>query len=192
MTPDIDFLKSEVAYYMQRLYRRKLTTTLGGNISIKAGQLMIITPSQKDKDRLTANDMVVVDLLTATTLTTQQPSMEYRFHMGIYATRGDVEAIIHAHPFWGTWLAITGTQPKINLLDESLYFLKNVAFCNYAPMGTEMLATEVSKNAQSSDVLILKNHGVITMGKSLCEALEKMEVLENIAHYTYISAKLKS
>ncbi len=187
MNPDIDFLKSEVAHYMQRLYQRHLTTTLGGNISVKAGNFMIITPSQKDKNRLTANDMVVIDLQTGTILTSQQPSMEYRFHKGIYATRTDVASVIHAHPFWGTWLAITNTKPNIDLLDESAYFLRNVAFCNYAPMGTEQLALEVSKNALLSDVLILKNHGVITMGKSLCESLEKMEVLENIAHYTYLT-----
>lgn len=186
MNSELEFLKSEIAYFMKRLYRKNLTTTLGGNMSVRTNRFMVITPSQKDKDRLSAEDMAIVDIITGEILTSQKPSMEYRFHQKIYEIRDEIGAIIHAHPFWGTWLAITNCKPDIHLLDESAYFLKHIAFCNYAPMGTEALAKEVADKITTSDILILKNHGVITTGNKLCEALEKMEVLENIAHYTFL------
>jgi ribulose-5-phosphate 4-epimerase/fuculose-1-phosphate aldolase len=56
------YYAQEVAMFMQRLYRQKLTTSLGGNISLKADNTIFITPSQMDKDRLTADDIIEMDL----------------------------------------------------------------------------------------------------------------------------------
>ncbi|MCX7861590.1 MAG: class II aldolase/adducin family protein [Bacteroidales bacterium] len=187
---ELEWLKSEVAYFMQRLYQQKLTTTLSGNISVRYQQYIIITPSQKDKARLHHNDILVYDIHNEIFLpSSSQPSMEFPFHQAIYSKRSDIYAIIHAHPFWSTWLSITGTIPQINLLDEAIYFLKKTGACQYAPMGTTELAKEVEEKIQFYDVLILKNHGVITTGKNLSDALERLEVLENIAHYTYLQSK---
>lgn len=190
MNVSIEEAKSQIAYYMKRLYRQKLTTSLGGNISIRLGNSIAITPSQKDKDTLTANDILVFDINDNFEYGTVKPSMEYRVHLSIYKERTDISAVIHSHPFWATWLAITHIKPNIYLTDESFYTIRNVEFCKYALMGSKELSEEVAKKIKKSEVLILKNHGVIAVGKNLCEAIEKIEVLENIAHYTYLQNKV--
>ncbi len=171
---------------MRRLYRQKLTTSLGGNISRKEGDFLLVTPSQKDKALLKTADILVVSLSGKAIDTELKPSMEMRFHLAIYKERADIRAIIHAHPFWGTWLAITHTLPNLYLTDEACYMIRRTALCNYATMGSEKLAKEIAKKIKTNDVLILKNHGVVTTGKTLTEAMERLEVLENIARYTFM------
>jgi|YNPMSStandDraft_1061717.scaffolds.fasta_scaffold00088_29 L-fuculose-phosphate aldolase len=186
MKISLDEVKQQISYFMGRLYRQKLTTSLGGNISMRVNNMIAITPSQKDKDNLTESDILVFDVNEKLEFGTTKPSMEYRFHLSIYEQRKDVNAIIHSHPFWGTWLAITHIKPNIYLTDEALYSIRNIEFCNYALMGSERLSIEISKKIKKADVLILKNHGVVAVGNTLTEAIEKIEVLENIAHYTYL------
>ncbi len=186
MNVSIDEIKHQIAYYMQRLYRQKLTTSLGGNISVRIENFIAITPSQKDKETLTANDILVLKMNDNINFKEIKPSMEYRFHLIIYEKRSDVNAIIHSHPFWGTWLAITHIKPDIHLTDEAFYTIRNIEFCNYETMGSKKLSEEVSKKIKKADVLILKNHGVVAVGNTLTEAIEKIEVLENIAHYAFL------
>jgi L-fuculose-phosphate aldolase len=181
--------KKEVVTFMRRLYRQKLTTSLGGNISIRIKDNVFITPSQKDKATLSPEDIIVLNLYEELTNTELKPSMEYKFHIAIYKERNDINAIIHAHPFWGTWLAITHIKPNVYLTDEAFYTIRNVALCNYALMGSEELSNEIKKNIKTADILILKNHGIVSTGKDLCTAIERIEVLENIAHYTYLNTK---
>ncbi len=179
-------IKKEIAYYTRRLYRQKLTTSLGGNVSFKVEQTVLITPSQIDKARIRANDIVETTLNGKLSVSMLKPSMELSFHLSIYNQRNDVNAIIHAHPFWGTWLGITRTTPNLMLTDESFYAIRRTVLCNYATMGSQELANEIATKIKSNDVLILSNHGVVSTGKTLVEAMERLEVLENIARYMFL------
>lgn len=178
---------SEVAYYTRRLYRQKLTTCLGGNISLRTNNHVYITPSQVDKARLTAQNIVVMDVMGTIVKANHKPSMETAMHLSVYSKRSDVNAIIHAHSFWASLLALSDLQLVNNISDESYYTIKHLAFCDYKTMGTPDLANEVASKIQNANALILKNHGVLTIGKTLAEAFERLEVLENIAHYSYLA-----
>ncbi|NSW45433.1 MAG: class II aldolase/adducin family protein [Bacteroidales bacterium] len=180
---------SEVAYFMQRLYRQKLTTSLGGNISLRVENFVYITPSQVDKDRLSANDIIIMDLHRHVLKAIHKSSMETSMHLSVYHTRPDIKAIVHAHSFWASLLALSNLQLVNDISDEAYYAIKRLAFCNYQTMGTSELANEVACKVKNADTLILKNHGILTTGKTLVEALERLEVLENIAHYSYLANK---
>lgn len=179
--------KHLVAEFMQRVYRRQLTTSLGGNISLRIDNQIFITPSQIDKANLTANDIIIINLKGEIIEGTHNPSMEKSFHIAIYNTRKDINAIIHAHALWASLAAISNLNINTSLTDEAYYTIKNIAYCNYHTMGTQALADEVKEKITSADILILKNHGVITTGKSLSIALERLEVLNNIAFYSFLS-----
>ncbi len=180
-------LKHQVAVFMQRIYHRKLTTTLGGNVSLRNNDQIYITPSQIDKANLTANDIIIINLKGEIIEGTHNPSMEKAFHIAIYNTRKDINAIIHAHALWASLAAISNLNINTSLTDEAYYTIKNIAYCNYHTMGTQALADEVKEKITFADILILKNHGVITTGKSLSIALERLEVLNNIAFYSFLS-----
>lgn len=181
-----------IAYFMQRLYRQKLTTTLGGNISLRLGKEILITPSQVDKDRLTAEDIILIDENGKIKKAIHPASMETQMHLAVYKNRPDVKAIIHAHPFWASLFALSDLKPVNNISDEAFFMVKRMAFCEYQTMGTKELANEAGKKSKKADVLILKNHGILTCGKNLTECMEKMEVINNLAHYACLaSGKIK-
>lgn len=177
----------EVAIFMQRLYRQKLTTSLGGNISLKADNTIFISPSQVDKDSLTAGDIIELDLNGNLLKANHPASMETQMHLSVYRTRSDVKAVIHAHAFWASLFALSDLEPLTDISDEAYYTIKRLATCNYKTMGTSDLATEVGERVKNADVLILQNHGVLTCGASLVEALERLEVVDNMAHYAYLA-----
>lgn len=175
----------QIAYFMQRLYRQKLTTSLGGNISVRFGSNFLITPSQVDKDNISFKEILVVDQQGNVHEGKIKPSMETQMHLAIYKANSEIKAIIHAHPQWSTLLACTNL-PLINeFTDEGYFVLKNIKYCKYATMGTTELSQMAANEANNANILILRNHGVVSLAKTLVEAIEQIEVLENATFYSF-------
>jgi L-fuculose-phosphate aldolase len=183
--------KEEIAYFMKRLYSRGLTTTSGGNISLRESNgSILITPSGDDKGRLTAETICEISTGGKNPSSHQKPSMETYLHLLIYKRRGDIKAIIHAHPPWTTTLSATGKKIKSNLTGESRFILGEITRVPYALMGSEELALAVSEAATNADVLLMENHGPVCLGLSLEDAFNKIEVLEAAAKTTLITELL--
>lgn len=176
----------DLAKSMQRLYLQKLTTSLGGNISMKVDDRILITPSQIDKNSLTAKDIVQLNLNGDIIKSQHNTSIETPMHIAIYKARSDVQVIMHAHPFWCTVVAIWGLQLDTNVTDEAYFNIKNIGYANYYPMGTDSLANEVASKIKFSDIVIMANHGIVCVGKTLCETMEKLEIVENLAHISWL------
>lgn len=181
--------RHDVAAFMRRLYERGLTTCSGGNISLKVDDdIMLITPSAKDKGYLKADDIIVYSLKDNKNLTPYlKASMETDMHMAVYSSRDDVLSVMHAHPLFSS--CFTATERKINLrlIGEAVLVLKNIENVAYSLMGSKGLADKVAEKAKKADVLMLENHGVLTFGKTLFDAFDRIEVLENAAKMTVVS-----
>ena len=177
-----------VAQTMRRLYARGLTTSLGGNVSMRLdADHFLITPSGVDKASLT-EDQIALVTMEGKNLSPWQLSIESEMHRLIYRKRADVRAIIHAHPLYATaFSALKGCPVDTRLSAESWWQLKEVALVPYARMGSEALAWNVAEKALRSDVLVMENHGVTCLGKSLLEAFEKIDVLERCCQMTVIT-----
>jgi L-fuculose-phosphate aldolase len=178
---------NEVSSFMQRIYRRKLTTCLGGNVSVRINDTILITPSQIDKDKLTSEDIICLNLEGNIIHAPQTASMETQMHLAVYKNRKDIHAIIHAHAFWGTLLAVSDLKLQKDISDEAYFMLPKIAYTNYQTMGSIDLANEVGDKIQDADMLIIKNHGILSVGTDLAQALERIEVLENLVHYAYLA-----
>ncbi|MEA3447161.1 MAG: class II aldolase/adducin family protein [Bacteroidota bacterium] len=174
--------KQAVADVMKRLYDRHLTTCSGGNVSMKTENGHIfITPSQIDKGNVRANQIIELDA-DGKSLTPQlKASMETAMHVNIYHQRPDVKAVVHAHPLKATAWSCSKQQLKNNLCGEARYFLGNIVHVPYARMGSDMLAKTVSVSMKHAYAGLMNNHGAITLGKTLFEAYDRMEVLEYLA-----------
>jgi len=179
--------REQVAAFMRRLYKRYLTTATGGNVSMRVDSFVLITPSQIDKATLTGEDIVILDLKGNDQTGNAKKSMETGMHLAIYAKRPDVKAIVHAHPVFATSFAITGKQIKTNLAGEARAMLGDPELADYALMGTQKLANLVAKASLKSNVILMRNHGVITLGDSLFQAFDRMEVLEACSKMTLIT-----
>ena len=181
----------EVAYFMRRLYRQKLTTTSGGNISIRLDNGDIaITPSALDKARITARQVLVMDMIGNNRMPQLKPSIESGMHLAIYRARPDVQAIVHAHPTTATAFTLSKQTIECDLIAESYALLHRIARAPYALMGTDELATIVAEKARDANLVMLENHGVVALGDSLLRAFDRLELVEAAAQMTLVTSQL--
>jgi L-fuculose-phosphate aldolase len=179
---DSNKYKNEVADFMKRLYFQKLTTSLGGNISLRlSDNTILITPSGSDKGTIESGDIGRLDFDSNIIGKNFKPSIETQMHIEIYKSRPDINAIVHAHPVTTCAFSATDAQIKNNLIIESFLILGEIAYASYFPIGTKELANEVSNYAKTANCIIMKNHGAVTLGSSMLEAFDRLEVLENAA-----------
>ena len=177
--------REEVASFMRRLYTQKLTTCSGGNISVRLDENhILITPSSLDKALIQADQIGIISLSGENLTPHLKPSIETGMHLQIYKVRPDVNAIVHAHPVHATSFTAMDAKIDITLTAESFLVLKELAYPEYAMMGTKALADFVADSLRDCNVCIMKNHGVTTVANSLLSAFDKIEVLENAAIMT--------
>jgi L-fuculose-phosphate aldolase len=177
--PDLIHPRDAIMRTMERVYRYRMTTTSGGNLSIRDDDGSIwITPARVDKGGLTRDDIVVVRPDGAVE-GRHKPSSEFPFHRAIYAARPELRGIVHAHPVALVAFSICRRTPDTRLLPTTRRVCGRVGFAAYALPGSEALGRNIAATfAEGADCVVLENHGVVTGGASLGEAFERFETLE--------------
>ena len=182
--------RKEVAHFMRRLYEQKLTTTSGGNVSLRIDNVVLITASQTDKATIDESQIGIITITGKNLPKNLKISMESKMHLAIYAKRPDVKAIVHAHPIFATSFAIAGKEIKTNLAGEARAILGIPVKAAYVLMGTQELADKVADASLKGNVILMENHGILTVGEHLLQAYDRMEVLEATAKTTFITSLL--
>ena len=182
--------RKEVAHFMRRLYKHGLTTTSGGNISLRISkEIILITPSATDKGRMNWKEVAILTIFGENLTPNLKPSIETPMHLSIYKKKEDVLAVVHAHPVFASLFTAIKSKINTNLTAEAKAILGDPLLIRYAVMGSEALADVVAANVINSDILLLENHGVLTTGSNLVQAFDKVEVLENAAKMTLMTEK---
>ena len=180
--------RKEVARFMRRLYKQGLTTTSGGNISLRISDgLVAITPSATDKGEMKWCEVGLMNILGENLTPDLKPSIESAMHLAIYKRKPAVKAIVHAHPVCASAFTAMKMEIETNLTAEACAILGTPVMVPYALMGTSELASNAADYIEKSDILLLENHGILTTGSSLLQAFDKIEVLENAARMTLIA-----
>lgn len=171
--------RDQILDTIDRIYQRGMTTTSGGNISIRdADGAIWITPAGIDKGSLVWEDIVKVEL-DGTLRGRHRPSSEYPFHKAIYEARPDLGAIVHAHPTALVAYSIVRRVPPTRIIPPAYHLCRNVGFAPYALPGSDRLGANIAETfAGGSDSVILENHGVVCGGGDLLEAFSRFETLE--------------
>ena len=172
---------------MRRLYCHGLTTTSGGNISLRVSDdCILITSSGTDKGKMRWSDVGILSAAGENLTPDLKPSIESEMHLSIFRKR-DVKAIVHAHPVFATSFTAMKRRIDTTLTAEACAILGEPLFVLYALMGTKELAEVVSENISDSNILLLENHGILSVGSDLLQAFDRIEVLENAAKMTVIT-----
>lgn len=184
--------RDQIELTMARIYGREMTTTSGGNISVRDEDGHIwISPARVDKGNLTRNDIAKVTLGGEQLEGPHPPSSECPFHLAIYRERPDIKAIIHAHPSALVSFSICGQVPDTRVFPEARQVCGEVAFAPYALPGSQKLgehiAAEFAKDTETLCV-VLENHGVVVGGDDLGDVFKRFETLEFTAK-TIMQAK---
>ena len=182
--------RDEIMRTMERIYRYRMTTTSGGNISILDDDGSIwITPARLDKGNLRRDDIVRVQA-DGTHEGPHRPSSEFPFHRAIYQGRPDLRGIVHAHPVALVAFSICRRVPDTNVLHQARKICGPVGFAPYALPGSAELGRNIAETfATGTDCVILENHGVVIGGAGLQQAFERFETLE-FAAKTLIKASI--
>ncbi|MDB5345845.1 MAG: fucA [Schlesneria sp.] len=190
MTRDMLHPRDEIMQTMERIYRYRMTTTSGGNLSIRENDGDTwISPARIDKGNLTRNDIVRVRA-DGSVDGLHRPSSEFPFHRAIYACRPELRGIVHAHPVALVAFSICRALPNTRLFHQAHFVCGETGFAPYALPGSEQLAQNIADAFKSGlNCVILENHGVVVGGESLSQAYQRFEALE-FAAKTIIKARL--
>ena len=182
--------RDEICQLMERIYRYRMTTTSGGNLSSreKNGDIWI-TPARVDKGGLRRSDIVLVRA-DGTVEGERLPSSELPLHQAVYRARPDVRGIVHAHPAALVAFSLVHEVPDTRLFHQAWHVCGAGGFAPYALPGSAALGDVVAGVlAEGYDCVILENHGVVTAGDDLQQAFRRFETFEFTAK-TLIKARL--
>jgi L-fuculose-phosphate aldolase len=182
--------RDEIVGAMERIYRYRMTTTSGGNLSIRDENGDVwITPARVDKGGLRREDVVCVRA-GGKVEGLHRPSSEHPFHQGIYRRRPDIRAVVHAHPVALVAFSICGQVPDTSLFPQARHVCGEVGYAPYALPGSDQLGRNIAEVfGRGANCVLLENHGVVVGGATLQEAFERFETLE-FAAKTIIKASL--
>jgi len=170
-----------------------LVRSSDGNISVRLDDdRFLVTPSGIYKMAMEPDDPVVVNSKgeTLSGKDDLKPTSELGMHLEVYRQRPDVNAVIHAHPPYATALTIAGIPFPTDFVAEVLVGLGEVPTADYATPGTPALGESIRELIKIHNSILLSNHGAISVGKTIEEALITMERLEHAAYTYYIAQML--
>ncbi|MDO9526168.1 MAG: class II aldolase/adducin family protein [Gemmobacter sp.] len=173
-------LRQDILSAVRTLEERRLNVGSTGNVSVRHGQGLLITPTGATSDTLSADGIVSLTL-GGQVLSGGIPSSEWAFHTTLLSDRPEFGAVIHTHADACVALScLRRAIPAFHYMIAS-FGGDDVRCADYAPFGSDALAQSASVAMQGRRACLLANHGMIVAGHDLAHALQLAEKLETLA-----------
>ena len=172
------------------LYSRHLVNAYEGNVSVRMGDTMFITPTQICKELLTPEDLVEVDIESGAVIRAgkgRKPSSELKLHLCCYRNRGDAQAVAHAHPPYATSFALRCEAIETRGYPELMQRYGRVPVCRYGLPSTDAVNTDVPEVLKTYDAFLLAIHGLAAVSTTALDAAYKLEGIETIAKVLHLA-----
>jgi L-fuculose-phosphate aldolase len=183
-------LKQEIVCICRMLHRKNYLAATDGNVSVRLGDRLLITPSGVNKGIMEAEQILAVDLSGRVLEGEGRPSSEIRMHLLAYELRPDIAAVVHAHLPYATGCTLAGINLLEPILPEVVITLGGIPTAPYATPGTDEVPEAIRDFIQEYDALLLSRHGAMTVGRDVVDAYNKMEKLEHTARVV-LAARLQ-
>ncbi len=182
-------IRKQIVEIGRRIYEDGFIAATDGNISARLGDgTFLTTPTMVCKGRMSEDMLVLVDIDGRKLRQNERsPSSEFAMHHEIYKLRPDVNAIVHAHPPFGTGFAVANVALDKPLLSEVILTLGCIPLTAYGTPSTREISDSLSPFIPHHDALLLANHGAVTYGPDLEMAYARMETLEHFAKITLVA-----
>ena len=182
--------RREIVEIGRRIWQRRYVAANDGNLSVRLpGDRIVVTPAGRSKGFLRTDDLIVVDLDGRKLQGSREPSSELPMHLFAYRKRPDVGAVVHAHPPRATGFAVAGVPLAQCILPEVILTLGQVPLTSYATPSTQEVPDSIEEFIGCWNALLLRNHGVLTLGSDIEEAYFRLETVEHFAEIT-LSARI--
>ena len=184
--------KKAVIEAAQEMAKKGLVVGTAGNVSLRlkdpsGRELLAITPSGRYYDSLRVDDIVVVDFGGQRIEGELKASIETVMHIEVYKARKKVNAVVHAHPAFCSVIAVVGMDIPPLIDEQVIYIGGEIKVAEYALPGTPELAKNAVAALGPRNAVILANHGVLSVGRDMREALTICELAEEMAKI-YVSS----
>ncbi len=182
-------LRREIVEAARRMNALGINQGTSGNISVRHGKKMLITPSATAYDAMRPEDIAAMPLAAdyGSWAGPLKPSTEWRFHLDIMQARPDVGAVVHCHAMFATILAIARKDIPACHYMIAAFGGTNVRCGGYATFGTKELSLHALAALEGRSACLLANHGLIATGATLAKAMWAAVELETIARQYYHS-----
>jgi L-fuculose-phosphate aldolase len=177
--PDLPAAREELVRYSARLLADGLAVGAAGNLSVRVGDLIAITPSGIGYDELTPADICVVTPAGDEVESSETPSSELPMHLAVYAATG-AGAVVHTHS--AEVVALSATCEELPAVHYAITSLGGpVRVAPYTRFGSAGLAEAAIAALEGRRAAILQNHGAVCHGATLAAAYDRALLLEWLA-----------
>lgn len=188
----LEKLKKQLVELHRELPKNNLVVWTGGNVSArdpKSG-LVVIKASGIRYEEMRLDHMVVVDVKGRIVEGNFKPSSDTASHLYIYRHRADVGGVVHTHSPYATAFAAIGKPVPCVLTAIADEFGGPIPCGGFALIGDEAVGKEVTKNIGNASAVLLKNHGVFTIGKDAKSAVKAAVMTEENAKTVWLAMQI--
>jgi len=185
-------IREELTALHHELFSYNLVAWSSGNISIRDPETgcIVIKPSGVLYHQLTPESMVVLNEMGNILEGDLRPSVDTNSHLYIYRNRDDIHGIVHTHSTFATAFAAVGKNIPVVLTSMADQFGGPIPCSNYAAVGGEEIGKEVLKTIGNGNAVLLRQHGVFTVGKTGIDAVKSAVLLEDAAKTLFFASQL--
>ena len=183
--PTIDPLRLRVVEVARTMAARGLVEGTAGNVSARTpDDTVLLTPSSVAYDDITPDNLAHVDL-DGNVIDGGNPSTERSMHLACYRDHPEVGGVMHCHPTYASMFAVA-RQPIPAVIEEVVVYVGgDIPVCEYQTTGTDELGDEVARNVADRSAALMANHGMLTVGPTVDEALHVAIVVEKTAQIVW-------
>ena len=185
-------LKKELVHLHLELPKNNLVMWTGGNVSARDAEtgLVVIKASGIRYEDMQPEHMVVVDIDGKVVEGDFKPSSDVYSHLYIYKYRPDVFGVVHTHSRYATAFAAVGKEIPCVLTAMADEFGGSIPCGGFALIGDEAIGKVVVDSIGKSPAVLLKNHGVFTIGKNAVSAVKAAVMTEDVAATVWMAMQI--
>ena len=172
----------------RRMGARGLIVAGEGNLSVRVGDRLLVTPSGRRKDELGPEDLLLVAADPGAEPVDPdrpdlRPTSDLRIHRAVHAARPDIVAVAHAHLAASLAITLAGEVPDPSVLPETGHFIPRLPFLGFMAMGSAQLADAIAAaladgREPAADVVLLERHGAVAVGTTVDAAIDRLELVD--------------
>ena len=185
-------LRKDIVHFAHKIYRCGWVANHDGNLTARLGESSLLcTPTAQSKGEVGLEQLIVVDEKNNVITGTRRPFSELQLHRAAYRSRSEIGCVIHAHPPTATGFAVAGISLDPPFMAEPVVSLgTTIPLVPFFPPKDSRLDTAIEEGLSKSDVLLLANHGVLTVGATFEQAFLRMELVEHLAKIALVARQL--
>jgi ribulose-5-phosphate 4-epimerase/fuculose-1-phosphate aldolase len=173
-----------------RMLERSDIIDYNGHASARVGDnRLLINIGSCQRSRLTVEDICTIDFEGNVIEGKGKPPLEFHLHAGIYRARPDVNAIVHAHPKWSTFLTMVGASYQPVYAQGSLVYPMPLLDSPNS-INNPAMAKRLADTLGDRPAAMMKAHGAVTAGKDIVEAFVLANYLEENAYRQYMALQI--